>query len=219
MKKLFLLAALALPLSVSLTGCSSDTVSLPNEPGQSLPKHANAVVNVSDGGSSVTVTKTVDATTQAVKWAVGTAGSATFTFNSLPGSDAINIVGYRIVKDEINGEDVTPTDTSYKNIFVYVQSGYTCGIQHQADLAAINQSCDPNVTTATATQEATTPGTGITSTAFSLNLSGGLVDYAISTESSVYRATDVEFLGVSARNEKIIITAHHVVSQAQIISN
>lgn len=183
MNKLLPLAALTLSLSAMLTACSGgkDTVNLTNNPGDSLPKHVNITIGNIEPTDSNSTTNS-------------------FTFTALPGSDAVNFVGYRIVKAHINNQDYINTDSTYKNIFLYVPSGYSCSMQ--TTLAAKNQSCNIN-------DQNTVQATGVTET-LSLDLSSAWHTIANTTMASDGSYLDIQFLGVSSRNEKVILTTYHV---------
>ncbi|WP_293911803.1 hypothetical protein [Deinococcus sp.] len=221
-RQLWLLGALMMPLTACNVGTTGSIV---------VPTDFNVGVNVNDATSTVTVTKKVTpataekpavpatGTTPAVPAVPGTpasvtytpsgSGSASFTFGSRPGSDAGNVTGYRIVKDVINGVDVTAkADSTVQKLNIYVQSGYTCDLINPVDPSKPknpNASCNPFESQPYPAGPYLGPGT--ITTPLDINFTSGLVDLVIASDASVGRTTIIEFTGFTARGKTFAIQA------------
>ncbi|GAA5513450.1 hypothetical protein Dcar01_02185 [Deinococcus carri] len=221
MKKL---APLALLFGLALSACGS-------APGQLSGSRASVGLAVSDGGSFVTVTKTftpatpeipavppsgdnpgtpaVPAVPAKTTWTTGTPGYAEFTFTSRPGSDAVHITGYRIVRDVIstatgNYEDTSKTDIN--KLDIYVPSGWSCPERTSS------QSCAMFTPTGGQRNDVV-PAEGLPSSPYRLNLAGGLANLVIATNASVGRSTDIEFFGTSSSGQAVTVRADHIASE------
>lgn len=223
-KLLFMPVALGLMLSA----CGS-------APGQLSGSRVSVGLNASDGASSVTVTKTftpatpeipavppsgenpgtpaVPAVPAKTSWAVGDSGDIEFVFTSRPGSDAVHITGYRLTRDVIE----TATDdfksdggAAVNKIDIYVPSGWSCP---ERTSFGNTQSCAMFSPTGQQRTDVI-PAQGAPSNAFRLDLAGGLSGLVIATNASVYRSTDIEFIGTSSNGQSVVVRADNLSSRA-----
>lgn len=217
-------APLILLSGLALSACGS-------APGQVSGSRASVGLSASDGASFVTVTKTVTPATSGTpavppsgdnpgtpavpgtpaktSWATGEPGAVEFVFTSRPGSDAVHITGYRIVRDVINTADGTTEDTdgeAVNKLNIYVPSGWSCPERTNAESCAM-------FTPTGGQRSDVVPANGLPSVPYKLNLSGGLASLVIATNASVTRVTDIEFIGTSSNGQAVIVKADTIISR------
>ncbi|WP_309571236.1 hypothetical protein [Deinococcus sp.] len=198
MKKL-----LAIPmLALLLAACGSAP------PQVSGGSRASVGVSVDDTKSSEVATKTVtpatDTTPAKTSWVVTKGGGVTFTFMTRPGSDAVYLTGYRVVKDVLTtagGTTSTTTEGQVNKADLYLTSGYTCASRTAA------LSCPYFGSDAAPT----TPANGVPGQ-LAIGLEGGLGDLVVATNASVSRVTDLEFYGTSSNGQPVTVAVNGVVS-------
>ncbi|MBB6097719.1 hypothetical protein HNR42_001136 [Deinobacterium chartae] len=162
----------------------------------SLVPTADIGVATSDAGSAVTVVRKVDDEGK-VSYDVSEAGPVEFTFTARPGSIAANIVGYKITRYLVDGQDLAedPVVPNMKQN-IYVASGYTCeerrteGTAEAAGLA----SCVFSKAEA---------APGVPSQTLSLNFAAGLVELVKANNSSVSAEIDIVFIARDANGKQI----------------
>ncbi|GAA5439308.1 hypothetical protein ACFQDE_00580 [Deinococcus caeni] len=192
---------LAFPLMAALilSACGS-------APGQiSGSNRVSVGVSVDDSKSTEVATKTVTPATETapakVSWAITPGGGVTFTFMTRPGSDAVYLTGYRIVKDVLSTANGTTTNTTRGPVSkgdLYLTSGYACTAR-----SALN-SCPFGGNDTVAANGV--PGQ------LAISLEGGLGNLVVSTNSSVSRVTDLEFYGTSSNGQSVTVAVNGVVS-------
>lgn len=201
MKKL-----LALPmLALLIASCGT-------APGQiSGNSRASVGVSVDDSKSTQVATKTVTpakpatgtepAVPEKVSWAITPGGGVTFTFMTRPGSDAVYISGFRIVKDvltTVNGTTTSTTSAQVNKADLYLTSGYAC------EARTALYSCPFSGSD-------TVPANGLTGQ-LAIALEGGLGSVVVNTNNSVVRVTDLEFYGTSSTGQAVTVAVSGVVS-------
>ncbi|WP_034384849.1 hypothetical protein [Deinococcus sp. YIM 77859] len=196
MKKL---ACLPLVLGLVLSACG-------NAPGQLFGNRVSVGVAVDDSGSTETATKTVTPATETapakVTWTITPGNGVTFTFMTRPGSDAVYLKGYRILKKTVSTVSGTTTQENLGDVNklnLYLTSGYSCAAR-----TALN-SCPPQASD-------TLPANGVPAQ-YTLSLEGGLGNLARATDGNVTQVTSIEFYGTSSNGQPVTIQADGIVSQ------
>ncbi|GHF28232.1 hypothetical protein HNQ07_001021 [Deinococcus metalli] len=195
MKKLLALPMLALLIAACGTA-----------PGQvSGNSRASVGVSVDDSKATAVAKKTVTPATtttpEKISWTITPGGGVTFTFMTRPGSDAVYLTGYRVVKDVLTtagGTTTTTTNAQVNKADLYLTSGFTCTAR-----TTLN-SCPFNATDAV-------PSNGIPGQ-LAIGLDGGLGDLVVATDASVSRVTDLEFYGTSSNGQPVTVAVSGVVS-------
>ncbi|MFC3834475.1 MULTISPECIES: hypothetical protein [Deinococcus] len=198
MKKL-----LALPmLALLIASCGS-------APGQVTGNsRASVGIFVNDTEAVEVATKAVTPATDTapakVSWTITPGKGVTFTFMTRPGSDAVYITGYRIVRDVLSTASGTTTSTTSPQVNkadVYLTSGYLCKTRNGLN------SC-PFVGTP---DDPTTPANGVPAD-LNIGLDGGLGSLVVATDASVGRVSDLEFYGTSSNGQPVTVKVTNVVS-------
>lgn len=201
MKKLLALPMLALLIAScgsapgQVTGNSRASVGISVDDTQSLEVATKTVTPAKPA------TETEPAVPEKVSWSIKAGGGVTFTFMARPGSDAVYLTGYRIVKDVMTTASGTTTSTTEGQVNksdLYLTSGYSC-----ATRTALN-SCPFNGTD-------TVPANGVPGQ-LAIGLEGGLGDLVVATNASVSRVTDLEFYGTSSNGQSVTVKVNGVVS-------
>lgn len=180
-------------------------------------------VDANDSNSVVNVTRTytpavVDAqgkitTPEKVTWTTSSAGSATFTFMSRPGSDAAYITGYRITRYDYNGSVSTTVSESNK-MDLYVPSGYTCPERaslpnyHSCEIFTV----DGNI------KNDTIQANGLP-VSVSINFADALISEVQRTLGDAYSTVDLEFTGYSSNAHPISVIVKGISSRAVKLGN
>lgn len=174
-------------------------------------------VDADDAASRVDVTRSYTPATTDDKgnvtpaketWTVSEGGPATFTFMSRPGSDAAYIVGYRFLKYDYNGRDITSSRTVEK-LDLYVPSGYTC--PERASLPSYH-SCSQFNTDGSMKSDAV-PANGLP-VQMAINLASALASEVQATRQNAASVVNLEFFGYSANNQPVSVIVKDVVSRA-----
>ena len=135
--------------------------------------------------------------------------SITFTFSSRPGSQGGYLTGYKVVRDSINGKDLTsePVTTALKTN-VYIPPGYIC------PNPIGTQACSINDTNAV-------PGNAFADKTLLIDFSSGLIPKAISEDGAQSRSFDITFVGYSSTYEPIEVPLTRVVGGVnfEVVSN
>lgn len=149
-----------------------------------------------------TVTPATETTPEKVTWAVTPGGGVTFTFMTRPGSDAVYLSGYRIVRERLTTVNGTTTQTDFERTNktdLYLTSGFTCATRDALT------SCPYNGAEAT-------PANGAPAS-LTINLEAGLGNIVASTNASVSQVTDLEFYGTSSNGQAVTVSVDGVVSR------
>ncbi|MDV6373900.1 hypothetical protein [Deinococcus arenicola] len=223
--------ALLLLAGLTLSACGS-------APGQVTGNGRVSIgVNAADGDSTVTVTRTftpatagtpavpaipatpttpaipaipaVPSTPESEVFSVGQAGSATFTFMTRPGSDAVYITGYRLTRYSFNGQLIAVSN-DVGSLDIYVPSGYTC--PERSSLEAY-QSCQ-QFTTDLKPRADVQPANGLPISGLSLTFADALVSEVKRTLATATSSVDLEFFGESANGAPVVVKATGVQSRA-----
>ncbi len=182
-------------------------------------------IAAADAGSTVTVTRnytpeSVDdkgkVTPAKEEWTIGDAGPVTFTFMTRPGSDAVYIRGYRIIRYDYNGNVSTAISESRK-LDIYVPSGYTCAERLAGSLPAY-QSC-PQFNANGSIKTDTVPANGLPITGLSIDFAGSLASEVRRTLASAYSTVDLEFFGDSSNGAPVSVTVKGIQSIAYKAGN
>ncbi|WP_157465190.1 hypothetical protein [Deinococcus apachensis] len=192
------LAPLALLFGLVLSACGS-------APGQLSGTRVSIGVAVDDSKSTETATKTItpatDTAPQKVSWTITSGSGVTFTFMTRPGSDAVYLTGYRILKETITtaaGTTVHENMSDVNKMDLYLTSGYTCTARTA-------------LTSCPTSGSDTAPANGIPAQ-HAIYLEGGLGGLARATDGDVSQVTSVEFYGISSNGQPVAVRADGVVS-------
>lgn len=175
--------------------------------------NSNSVANVTRTYTPAVVDAQGKITTpEKVEW-TSTAGAASFTFMSRPGSDAAYITGYRITRYDYNGTVSTTVSESNK-MDLYVPSGYTC--PERSSLPNY-QSCEIYNTDGSF-KEDTVQANGLPVTA-NINFAEALVSEVKRTLRDAYSTVNLEFTGYSTNGHPISVVVDGISSKAYKLGN
>lgn len=163
-------------------------------------------VNVNNGNSDIIVTRSYTAavlnadgtvkTPAKEAFSTGTGTPVSFTFMTAPGSDAVYIRGYKILKHALNGTVLSTSTNNSLNL--YLTSGYSC-----PEITAL-YSCNPYLTDGTINKSVVTsngmPGT------ISINFYSELAAAVISTKADAYNTFQLQFFGESSNGQEVLTT-------------